>query len=267
MVAVSGTITEQDSTALENLIRGLGNRSLSVWLDSPGGDVFAAIRMGRSIRKYEALTVIPVPSKCYSSCALIFIAGVRRHNLGKLGLHRPYLASTPQSRQTIEKQVPRMLQLVKQYVAEMGITDNFYYQMVNTEPSKMAIYRTDDYANLVPATDPVFQEIQIAYDARRYGVTALEMRQREQDAETCFRRPSSEILTCQWAINWGLSERVYRERSAKTTACELGDEDSRVLLALLRGQHHDHPLVLKHEACVRKIMAGPAKSDDWEDIK
>ena len=55
-------------------------------------------------------------------------------------MHRPYLASRPQSRQVVEKQIPLMLSEVKQYIAEMGITDNFYQQMMNTEPSQMAIY-------------------------------------------------------------------------------------------------------------------------------
>jgi hypothetical protein len=45
--------------------------------------------------------------------------------LGELGLHRPYLASSPQGRQAVEKQIPLMLSLVKQYIVEMNITDNF----------------------------------------------------------------------------------------------------------------------------------------------
>ena len=50
-----------------------------------------------------------------------------------------------------------MLSMLKTYINEMGITDNFYQQMVNTEPSRMAIYYWDDYANLVPEIDPVFR--------------------------------------------------------------------------------------------------------------
>ena len=131
-VDILGTITNLDPKTFESAIQDLGSRRLYVRLDSVGGDVFAAMHIGRLIRKHDGVTVISVPSRCYSGCALLFIAGVMRHNLGELGLHRPYQVFALQSRQTNEKQLPRMLALIKQYVAEMGIAENFYDQMVNT---------------------------------------------------------------------------------------------------------------------------------------
>jgi hypothetical protein len=139
-VWITGTITEHDARAFQELAREIERAPFSVWLNSEGGEVSAALEIGRLIRRYEGTTAISVPSKCYSSCALIFIAGVLRLNLGKLGLHRPYFASAPQSRQSVESKYPLLLSKVKNYVTEMGITDSFYQQMVNTEPSKMLIY-------------------------------------------------------------------------------------------------------------------------------
>ncbi len=255
-VDILGTITNLDPATFEDAIQDLGSRRLFVRLDSVGGDVFAAMHIGRLIRKHDGVTIISVPSKCYSGCALLFIAGVMRHNLGELGLHRPYQVFALQSRPTTEKQLPRMLALIKQYVTEMGITEDFYDQMVNTEHTKTAIYKMDDYADLVPEIDPGFLEVQFAYGARRYGMTAAQMRERERDAEVCLTRSVKEIVVCQEAIKWGLSEEVYRERSAKIKACELGQDDRRVVQALPPGQRRDHPFVLKHEACQRKIMLG-----------
>jgi hypothetical protein len=145
---ISGTITERDARALEALSPELERAVVWVWLDSAGGDVEAAMRIGRLIRRYEGATKIGKPgytdnANCHSSCALVFISGVVRliaSQGGQLGLHRPYLASDPQSRQAVEKQVPLMLSQVRQYIVEMGITDNFYQQLVNTEPSQMAVY-------------------------------------------------------------------------------------------------------------------------------
>ena len=179
-----------------------------------------------------------------------------RHNLGELGLHRPYQVFALQSRQTNEKQLQGLLALIKQYVTEMGIAEDFYDQMVNTEHSKTAVYRMDDYANLVPEIDPGFLEVQFSYGARRYGMTAEQMRQRERDADVCLTKAVKEIVDCQEAVKWGLSEQAYRERSAKLKACELGQDDRRVVQALPPGQRRDHPLVLRHEACQRKIMLG-----------
>jgi len=255
-VDILGTITNQDPKTFENAIEDLGNRRLYARLDSVGGDVFAAMHIGRLIRKHDGVTIISVPSKCYSSCALLFISGVMRHNLGELGLHRPYQLSVLQSRQTMETQLPRMLALLREYVTEMGIAENFYGQLVNTEHTKTVIYRIDSSANLVPEIEPGFLEAQFAYGARRYGMTLAQMRERERDAEACLTRAVKEIVVCQEAIKWGLSEQIYRERNAKIQACELGHDDRRIVQVLPPGHRRDHPLVRKYEACQQKIMLG-----------
>jgi hypothetical protein len=280
-IRISGTITERDAKALEALSAELERSLLHVNLNSRGGDVLAAMQIGRLIRKYDGSTWVDwdaadkADAKCYSSCALIFIAGVWRviGSFGSLGLHRPYLASVPQSRQAVEKQVQLMLAQVKQYVAEMGITDNFYQQMVNTEPSQMVVYGENlsaesaeaskrlgmpiwpSYTKLVPEYDPVYQEVQISYDGRWYGTTTSEMRQREIDAELCRKRKGADSYDCEEALKWGLSERVYRERSTKARECQL-DEDQKILLATPLKERRDHPLWIKRETCIRKIMLG-----------
>ena len=81
-----------------------------------------------------------------------------------------------------------MLQKVKDYVREMGISDAFYDAMVNTEVSEVRLYRGDEIAMLVPATDPTSNEIQNSDDARKYGVSAGEMRRCKSVAwEVCPR--------------------------------------------------------------------------------
>jgi hypothetical protein len=55
---------------------------------------------------------------------LIYIAGVSRgvSVTGVVGLHRPYFASSPQSRQTIEREAPSMLQSGEKLCAGDGST-------------------------------------------------------------------------------------------------------------------------------------------------
>jgi hypothetical protein len=76
----------------------------------PGGDVDAAMKIGQIIRENEWPVTVSGNSKCFSSCALIYIAGVSRMNVGVIGLHRPYFSSAPPNRQAIEREVPLMLQ-------------------------------------------------------------------------------------------------------------------------------------------------------------
>jgi hypothetical protein len=95
-IEISGEITQQDFAFVSSRSKEFEfKRRLSVYLNSPGGDVGVAMKIGRIIRSVDGETLIVAKARCYSSCALIFIAGVERFNIGELGLHRPYFAAAP----------------------------------------------------------------------------------------------------------------------------------------------------------------------------
>jgi hypothetical protein len=189
---------------------------------------------------------------------LIFISGVKRivGDDGELGLHRPFLATTPQSREVVQKQVPQMLSMVKSYISEMGITDAFYQRMVNTEPSRMVIYSGDQYKRIVPENDAVYEETEIAWEARRHGLTTMELRNRNQGAESSCKGVHDVGLQidCEEAIRWGLSNALYRERKEKAGSCNLTSEERASLRLTPRRQLSENPLIIRREDCVRNIM-------------
>ena len=257
-ITVTGKITREDAETIQLYSSEFARTPPSIFLNSEGGDLGAALEIGRVIRKADAATAIPEHGKCYSSCALIFIAGVRRYNFGEIGLHRPYLSDTPRSREELERLIPRMLSLVKEYVAEMGVNESFFNQIANTEPSKMVIYGLTDYENLVPQNDPTYEEIRIAREARQRGITTSELRRREKFAERCYvpgYGPQS--FTCADAISWGLSEQLYKERDEMSfQKCKVTDTERAILRAIPRKQAEDHVVTIKYEACRRNIMLG-----------
>jgi hypothetical protein len=268
---IGGTITTRDADTFQRLEPQLASSKVQVYLNSPGGSVAAAIAIGRLVRKYDGTTTIPVPSKCYSSCALIFIAGVSRWNYGELGLHRPYFAGAPQSREAVEKQVPLMLSTVKSYVTEMGITDNFYQQMVNTDPSKIVRYNSDTYKTIIPERDPVYDELEASRQARQFGLSTDEYRRRDAEVDKCMSERISRSLTsnlqakdkaygCQ-AIYWGLNEQVWSERTAKvqkfcrfSPAQVYSSEELATLNKTPEKQRWELPFVQRVVSCQRTIM-------------
>jgi len=262
---VTGTISEADAFQFELLSSKFEHKILSIFLNSRGGDVTAAMKIGRIVRKYDGWTVINGDNKCYSSCALIYIAGVDRNinGRGELGLHRPYFAAAPQSREAIQKQVPIMLTTLKNYVAEMGVTDNFYQSMINTEPSAIMIYRAATIDKLVSATDPTYDEIGTANGARQHGITTGEYRRRSAEAFSgCFDakgdlKKQKTFLACYEASMWGLSESVYREREAKkVTSCRFSVEQQAILEKTPIEQRNTLPFVEQIYECQRNIMLG-----------
>jgi hypothetical protein len=235
-----------------------------VELNSVGGDVAAAMKIGRILRDMEAHTT--TAGECLSSCALIFIAGVSRDNapfgdVGVIGLHRPFLAASSLSRDVVERAAPLMLQRIRDYIHEMGVSDAFYDAMVNTEVSDVRLYRGDEIYRLVPRTDPTHDEIDNAYEARRYGISAAEMRQRERTKkERCYplwleanHRP---YFDCLEATLWGLDIATYRRlaNNPNIRQCALSDEETKIFHETDFKKRRDLPFVLKSEACMRDEM-------------
>jgi hypothetical protein len=216
--------------------------------------------IGRIARRFDAFTTIPF-SQCYSSCALIFIGGASRLNGGQLGLHRPYVASGPKSREELEKTVPQMLSDIHDYVKEMRVTDRFYELMVNTEPSDLVILNHRNTQQVVPIKDSVWDERLISFGARKYGLTTTEMRKREQRAKACEKLDQHQWSACEQAINWGVSKQTYEERYAKAKSrCWFDDkntfspEDELALKSTPLRDRINQPFFLAWEKCVRNVM-------------
>jgi len=62
-----------------------------IYLNSPGGDVTAAIATGRLLRSVEAPVAIKDNQECVIACVLILAGATNRLIYGKVGIHRPYL--------------------------------------------------------------------------------------------------------------------------------------------------------------------------------
>jgi len=80
-IYVTGTIKPDDANQLERMQHEISTHSLRVYLDSKGGDVVAAIAIGKRIRISDGWTYVgwfdgsnlafPEAANCFSSCALI----------------------------------------------------------------------------------------------------------------------------------------------------------------------------------------------------
>jgi hypothetical protein len=166
-----------------------------------------------------------------------------------------------------------MLSSIRRYVAEMGVTDDFYQKMVNTEPAEMLVFDSENYTTMIPKDDPLYQEIQTSYAARRFGVSTAEMRLRERKAQECLINPkllgsspdvadkskrelekSGHEWSCFQAVLWGLSEPVFLARSDKARECWRGNDGLNALLNLPKRDRKDHPLWIERETCERNIM-------------
>jgi len=86
-VRISGEITAADAL---KLVGSDCPDPFVILYNSPGGDVRAGMNIGRWVRENQAPTSVEQKQYCHSTCALVFIAGVERFNLGVIGLHSPF---------------------------------------------------------------------------------------------------------------------------------------------------------------------------------
>lgn len=255
-ITLDRMITTQDAVIVSQLETELSRKMVEVLLNSDGGNLEAAIKIGRVLRAVDAATNII--GKCYGSCALIFIAGVHRFfdfYQAELGLYRPYNVSAPQSREALEQQVPAMLASLRKYVAEMGVGENFYQEMANTEPSRMKRYDAVGIGLLVPIVDPTYEELMTSIMASFRGLTTAEYRRRYTEGQRlCANRIE---LDCADAIMWGLSESIYRQRiQIADDSCKISDQDNRILESVSQKERPSHPALVAYHSCRRSIMLG-----------
>ena len=97
---------------------------LTVFLSSPGGDVFAAIELGEEIRRLWALTSVDDDEECFGACVLVLAAGVRRTPASKnVGLQRMSFA---------QKDVAKK---VEAYLFRMGMPKKLFQEIAAQQSS------------------------------------------------------------------------------------------------------------------------------------
>jgi len=99
-----GPIEEGDSDVFRNWIENpppslqefaemIGHSEIHVgWVffDSPGGNLFEAMKIGELIREHQITTQVAIDSKCYSACVIAILGGVGRISVGQIGIHSFY---------------------------------------------------------------------------------------------------------------------------------------------------------------------------------
>src|SRR5215471_9431558 len=125
-VEIQGLIDRAVTSQAIELIRSIRPDvdELTVFLNSTGGDVLAAIELGEEIRKQWALTVVDDDGQCLGACVLVLAAGVRRTPAPeKVGLQR----LNCEQRESISRD--RANAKIETYLARMGMPKRLFQEI------------------------------------------------------------------------------------------------------------------------------------------
>ena len=186
-VFINGPITREDvnsARVLAELVKS-GKQKIAgnaVWFTSDGGEVDAAMDLGRLFRMLGVYTLIGKNDQCLSSCVFAFMGGERRSVAGRLGIHRPYFPFTeaiPDRRAAYR----HLQQRLKAYIDEMDFPASLYDAMMAVPPESMQILAPADLKRLyLEGMSPSSEDLADAAAARRLDIPMAEYLKRKTNA-------------------------------------------------------------------------------------
>jgi hypothetical protein len=148
-----------DPDAPDRLSRALNDvdGKIVVWLNSPGGNLFAGMQLGRILRQRGAWTHIINyrtlrPGECYSACGLAFLGGVRRfsENGARYGVHRASLANGTAGDLDLAQDLSAA---IASYVREMGVDARLLDLWKKAGPGQMYVLAPQEAEDLGVVND------------------------------------------------------------------------------------------------------------------
>jgi hypothetical protein len=131
---LQGDISDDDVAEVRAAV-ALGCRNLQI--NSAGGSVAAAMKIGRALRSAEAWVTVPTYGRCASACVLIYAGGVIRVNYGPIQIHRPYSLNPDSSLSKAQQRFASMERDVRSYLRAMNVSQMLFDRMVRVAPDRI----------------------------------------------------------------------------------------------------------------------------------
>lgn len=133
----------------ERLLRGIMANpgkfaQKTLLLDSIGGSVPEAIKMGRLVHEAGFDTLVPANGVCQGTCVYLLAAGRDKTVRGHVGIHRPPFPTGDSAQSALGPVGVRHSPAA--YFREMGIPGSLLEDMHRIEPSKMRVLSIQELA-------------------------------------------------------------------------------------------------------------------------
>ncbi|MCW1875103.1 hypothetical protein OMR58_11635 [Erwinia sp. INIA-01] len=167
MDVYEGDIVKGDADKIASRIEKLAKidpstRTGMIQIQSNGGDVEEAMRIGRLLRKNKIQVLVPMNAHCYSSCVLLLAGGVGRFAVGEIGIHSFYSLSSqkPGADYDREEQLYADTEKsIRAYLSEMRVPGYLMDAMLQVPSSRLEILDLEKLKEYgLFGIDPVFNQ-------------------------------------------------------------------------------------------------------------
>jgi len=175
IIEISGEIKKGDYDNYLNLIVSHQSIPITVYLDSPGGNVSEAISIGKIMRKSLSQSIINKNGQCNSACFLLWASAVKRFPsqsaidfngyIGRIGLHRPFYEHSTYSELNTTKakeEYKKLEAYVTSYLNELQIPSNIIETMFRMKSTDAYFITDTDLIEKIGQEAPFFEEWLIA---------------------------------------------------------------------------------------------------------
>jgi len=189
-----GPISMRGVAVLEEAIRntdsikhGDGSANMIFQITSDGGDVYAAMRLGRLLRSNKAK--VWAVNYCASACVLVLAGGVDRFSeYENVVIHRPYdTAVGGIGMQERQKLLKARNQDIRDYLSEMNVPTELLNEMLAVPAHEGRRLSNDELKYfMLHGGDPAWEEDENAKEASEMGISIAEFLRRRQEREQCL---------------------------------------------------------------------------------
>lgn len=138
LVIITGEIRFRDDVKFT--LKIMDTKKAIVMLDSPGGNLDAALGIGKAIRTHHFATMVGKPL-CASGCALAWLAGEHRYATpeSKIGFHAAYIGKGKYATETGMGNA-----LIGSYLARLGLSDAVVTYITASAPNEVTWLSVED---------------------------------------------------------------------------------------------------------------------------
>lgn len=166
-VIITGQIEIGIVDALANKISGYSSTRKHfapciIYLDSRGGNVAEAIRLGRYIRDHQLWTIVARDSECLSACVFALSGGVIRVAAGTVGIHSIYAPEFLGSGRFAEASslLADVDVEIRRFLHDMRVSSNLIDLTYSVQHNEIRVLNFDELteANLM-GIDPAYRQV------------------------------------------------------------------------------------------------------------
>ena len=184
-------------------------------VNSLGGDIDTAIKIGHLLREREARVIIDKDAVCASACVFILAGAVDRgiNFQGRVGIHRPYYPNDQAtSIEKQEKQQKKLERKIKVFLSDMNISELLYGAMLRTSPGKIKMLSRKELEQYgIGINDPYWDDAQDTIEAIKYGLSKREyLKKRAESRKICSEAIEARNITIDQFLDGKCSDNILR---------------------------------------------------------